>query len=111
MIKILFYENSVNQAFLKREMEVKFGGTKLVCGMLDLLAILIPIPIMLPVGFRYGYVYFDKNDVLTNAIKEFNCQKNFTYLGLWVTDGGGPDEGFGYLKPKNGVTCPDEKLR
>ena len=71
----------------------------------------IPIPIMIPVGFRYSYVYFDKDGVITNKYKEFNCQKNFTYLGLWVTDGGGPDEGFGYLKPRNADTCPDEKLR
>lgn len=74
-------------------------------------AVLIPIPVMLPVGFRYGYIYFDKNGVLTNAIKEFNCQKNFTYLGLWVTGSGSPNEGFGYLKPRNGDTCPDEKLQ
>jgi hypothetical protein len=95
-----FVENSDGSEIWKYRTGLKYTGFAPVI-------ILIPIPIMLPVGFRYGYIYFDKNGVITNAKKEFNCQKNHTYLGLWVTGSGSPNEGFGYLKPRNGDTCPD----
>ena len=68
---------------------------------------LIPIPIMLPVGLRYGYIHFDQNGVLKNANKEFNCQNNFTYLGIWITDNNGY---YGLSRPRNGNTCSNNKI-